>query len=288
MTTRPHDRARALAGPQPGCVNGEGACPPEDCGGVGGYAELLEALADPHHHEHEQMRQWAGSLPEFERERTDRDVRDTAGAVPASVRLVLDLAGDGVKLTPGGRLTRAFVRLVQQHRPAWEFWDKPASVEEDLLPLLRTHELLRTVGLLRLRSGVVRPIRAAADDLEVIRRLRRGYNDETFEGSVVGAAIGWLAANGPATVPELSAVAFDMLGRSWMAGDRAVTADHVETTLRVESSLLVALDLITPGQYGEHWGPGPSARSLFPRATGLAAYFDYMRRRFPAGAGALQ
>ena len=28
-------------GDAPGCIDGEGACPPEDCGGPGGYAELL-------------------------------------------------------------------------------------------------------------------------------------------------------------------------------------------------------------------------------------------------------
>jgi len=34
-------------GDQPGCVYGEGTCPPEDCGGPSGYAELLAVLADP-------------------------------------------------------------------------------------------------------------------------------------------------------------------------------------------------------------------------------------------------
>lgn len=42
------------------CVAGENACPPEDCGGTGGYADLLEALANPAHEEHEHYRQWAG------------------------------------------------------------------------------------------------------------------------------------------------------------------------------------------------------------------------------------
>ena len=35
----------------PSCVAGKGACPPEDCGGAWGYAELKEILADPLHEE---------------------------------------------------------------------------------------------------------------------------------------------------------------------------------------------------------------------------------------------
>lgn len=39
---------------------GKGACPPEDCGGVWGYESLLEALADPKHEMHDEMRDWLG------------------------------------------------------------------------------------------------------------------------------------------------------------------------------------------------------------------------------------
>ena len=42
------------------CVDGENACPPEDCGGTPGYAELLRVLADPDHEEHEQFLKWVG------------------------------------------------------------------------------------------------------------------------------------------------------------------------------------------------------------------------------------
>ncbi len=40
---------------QPGCRYGEGMCPPEDVGGVSGYAELLAVLADPAHEDHRQL-----------------------------------------------------------------------------------------------------------------------------------------------------------------------------------------------------------------------------------------
>jgi hypothetical protein len=44
----------------PVCVAGAGACPPEDCGGVWGYAHLREVLADPTSDEHEDMLAWLG------------------------------------------------------------------------------------------------------------------------------------------------------------------------------------------------------------------------------------
>jgi hypothetical protein len=44
----------------PACTGGEGACPPEDCGGPGGFADLKELLAGPPGPEREEMRAWAG------------------------------------------------------------------------------------------------------------------------------------------------------------------------------------------------------------------------------------
>jgi len=44
----------------PLCLEGQRACPPEDCGGIGGYDHFLEAIADPLHEEHESMLEWAG------------------------------------------------------------------------------------------------------------------------------------------------------------------------------------------------------------------------------------
>jgi len=44
----------------PLCVEGERACPPEDVGGVRGYSEYLEAIADPEHERHDEFIQWSG------------------------------------------------------------------------------------------------------------------------------------------------------------------------------------------------------------------------------------
>lgn len=44
----------------PLCMAGKGACPPEDCGGAWGYANLKEILASPSNEEHEEMLDWLG------------------------------------------------------------------------------------------------------------------------------------------------------------------------------------------------------------------------------------
>ena len=57
--------------PYPACIKGQRACPPEDCGGPWGYANVLEALNDPGHEEHEEMREWVGE--EFDPELFELD-----------------------------------------------------------------------------------------------------------------------------------------------------------------------------------------------------------------------
>ncbi|MCC6779305.1 MAG: plasmid pRiA4b ORF-3 family protein [Hyphomicrobiales bacterium] len=42
----------------PRLIEAKGRCPPEDIGGPWGYAELLEALADPRHERHRELKDW--------------------------------------------------------------------------------------------------------------------------------------------------------------------------------------------------------------------------------------
>jgi len=62
----------------PLCLDGKRACPPEDCGGIWGYANLLKILRNPAHEEYKEMRSWAGRKfdPEvFDVERFSKDLR---------------------------------------------------------------------------------------------------------------------------------------------------------------------------------------------------------------------
>jgi hypothetical protein len=54
-----------LADPKPGelyprLIEVTGRCPPEDCGGPWGYAELLAAIKDPRHERHAELTEWIG------------------------------------------------------------------------------------------------------------------------------------------------------------------------------------------------------------------------------------
>jgi hypothetical protein len=64
----------------PRCVEGERACPPEDCGGPWGYADFLEAMADPEHENYEDMKEWIGGRfdPEkFSLDKVNKQLKQT-------------------------------------------------------------------------------------------------------------------------------------------------------------------------------------------------------------------
>ncbi|MFC7532211.1 plasmid pRiA4b ORF-3 family protein [Actinoplanes sp. GCM10030250] len=61
------------AGPYPQCTGGRRAAPPDDCGGIWGYAELVEILSDPSHPDHKERLEWLGlrSAGDFDPARFD-------------------------------------------------------------------------------------------------------------------------------------------------------------------------------------------------------------------------
>ena len=63
----PDDDSRPLCT----CIKGKRACPPDDCGGIWGYQEMLEILKDPSHPEYEDWREWVDD--EFDPEFFDLD-----------------------------------------------------------------------------------------------------------------------------------------------------------------------------------------------------------------------
>jgi hypothetical protein len=60
----------------PVCLEGKMNCPPEDCGGVWGYAELVEILKQPEHEEYESYIEWLDG--EFDPEYFDKDAVNQA------------------------------------------------------------------------------------------------------------------------------------------------------------------------------------------------------------------
>ena len=60
----------------PRCLDGARACPPDDCGGIPGYQNFLEAVTNPKHPEHGEMLEWIGG--EWDAEAFDLDAVNAA------------------------------------------------------------------------------------------------------------------------------------------------------------------------------------------------------------------
>ena len=48
---------------RPHCIEGSGACPPEDVGGLGGYREMMKVFSGPRHKEKASYVEWLGLVP---------------------------------------------------------------------------------------------------------------------------------------------------------------------------------------------------------------------------------
>ena len=151
---------------------------------------------------------------------------------------------------------------MQERRPEWYPLDRPASIEEDLVPLAVLHEILRRVGLARLASGVLRPTRAAADDQEVVRRLRTWFEPEGFRGILGGVAVAVLAVSGPLPSAELVRRVVPLMGHGWAVEGRPLTDADYRRMLHEVSAELRALDLLagTGGRGRRARRPAPCFR----------------------------
>lgn len=71
---KPESKAR-----YPRCVDGERACPPDDCGGIWGFYDFVAAMADRKHPEHQDLKEWYGRLfkPDaFDKKMATRQMRE--------------------------------------------------------------------------------------------------------------------------------------------------------------------------------------------------------------------
>lgn len=61
----------------PRCVDGRRACPPEDVGGVYGFADYVEAITNPRHRGHDDCLEWSGPFDptEFDAAKATRRMR---------------------------------------------------------------------------------------------------------------------------------------------------------------------------------------------------------------------
>jgi len=72
----------------PRSTAGRRACPPEDCGGLWGYQELLAILADPRHEEHAARLEWLGVAAAAEFDPAQFDLGETNEALSGLARVL--------------------------------------------------------------------------------------------------------------------------------------------------------------------------------------------------------
>ncbi len=68
--------ATSLGASYPQCIAGANACPPEDCGGVWGYADLQKIIKNPKHPDHRDMMEWLGLEKSSDFDPTEFDSRE--------------------------------------------------------------------------------------------------------------------------------------------------------------------------------------------------------------------
>lgn len=121
--------------------------------------------------------------------------------------------------------------------------------------------------MLRLTKGVLRPIRAAGDGLQVLRRLRGWFMADGFTAILTDLSMALLGAHGPATADDLATRILPTLGPGWTHNANPITTADIAMSIHRLNSTWRGLDLIDRDHHLIL--PGPSVRSLLPGATRL-------------------
>lgn len=112
------------------------------------------------------------------------------------------------------------------------------------------------------------PIRAADDDLQVVRRLRSWFARDRFTDLLADLALALVCTSEPKPASEHAERILPMLGPGWVVAGQPLTTRDVTTDIHRLNSTMRGLDLIENDR--SIITPGPSACWLLPRATRLA------------------
>jgi hypothetical protein len=151
-------------------------------------------------------------------------------------------------------------------------------LEDDLPPLAALYDLMRHVGLLRLANGVLSPTRAAANEREVVRRLRSWFPSDEFTSLLASDAVAMLAAAGPLAGEELAG-RLHPLYDGWSRNGRRLTQQDVQISISRLAAVLQGLDQVQVDW--PIWRAGPSALTLLSRATTLTQLWTTGRHKIP-------
>lgn len=140
--------------PVPVCLKGKRACPPEDCGGVWGYMQLLNTLKNPKDADYESLIEWLGDgfNPEaFDLKETNEDVAQLA-IMPEEVMLNEDMMLPDAMFGMGNQFDMVKGMLESFSDPVIEDWLSPhrahlaAQMMRHLANFVTPHDLGFVMG----------------------------------------------------------------------------------------------------------------------------------------------